>query len=65
MLKLLVNTSEWVHGLKERAKKDIEGASLIEYSLLIALIAAATIALIVSIGGKVTTAWTNLNNNWN
>ena len=61
MLKLCVGVNEWIHDLK----KNTQGASLIEYSLLIALIAAATIALIVAIGGKVTTAWTNLNNNWN
>lgn len=61
MLKLYVKSKMWIDDLKE----NLEGASLIEYSLLIALIAAATIALIVAIGGKVTTAWTNLNNNWN
>ena len=61
MLKLYIKSREWVHNLK----KNEEGASLIEYSLLIALIAAATIALILSIGGKVTSAWTDLNNNWN
>ena len=61
MLTLYVKSKMWIDDLKENR----DGASLIEYSLLIALIAAATIALIVSIGGKVTTAWTNLNTNWN
>lgn len=60
MLKLYVKTNMWIDDLKKRC----DGASLIEYSLLIALIAAATIALIVSIGGKVTGAWTTLNTNW-
>ncbi len=59
MLKLYVKTKEWMRDLK----KNVEGASLIEYSLLIALISAAVIMLIVAIGGKITNAWTDLNNN--
>lgn len=60
MLKLYVKTSSWLHELK----KNVEGASLIEYSLLIALISAAVVGLIVAIGGKVVNAWTDLNGNW-
>ena len=41
-----------------------EGVTLIEYSLLIALITAAVIASIFTIGGKVKTAWQTLVTNW-
>lgn len=44
--------------------KNKSGAAMIEYSILIGLITAAVIVLIVAVGGKVTTAWTNLNSNW-
>lgn len=60
MLKLYVKGQSWLRDLK----KNVEGASLIEYSLLIALISAAVVLLIVSIGGKVVNAWTDLNSNW-
>ncbi len=45
-------------------RKNVEGASLIEYSILIGLITAAVIATIVLVGGKVTGAWGDLNTNW-
>jgi len=60
MLKLYVKSKLAIADLK----KNIEGASLIEYSLLIGLITAAVIALILAIGGKVNGAWSNLNSNW-
>jgi pilus assembly protein Flp/PilA len=44
--------------------KNKSGASMIEYSILIGLITAAVIATIVLVGGKVTQAWTDLNNAW-
>lgn len=47
-----------------RLFRDERGASMVEYSLLIGLITAATIGLIVAVGGKVTNAWTVLNGNW-
>jgi pilus assembly protein Flp/PilA len=48
----------------KRFGRDERGASLVEYSILIGLIAAATIALIGSVGGKVTASWTGLNTAW-
>lgn len=45
-------------------RENKSGAAMIEYSILIGLITAAVIATIVLVGGKVETAWTNLNNNW-
>ena len=47
-----------------RLFRDERGASMVEYSLLIGLITAATIGLIVAVGGKVTGAWTTLDGNW-
>jgi pilus assembly protein Flp/PilA len=44
--------------------RDERGASMVEYSILIAIITAATIGIIVSVGGKVTGAWTTLDAAW-
>ena len=44
-----------------RFLRDEEGASLIEYSILIGLITALVIAIIVAVGTWVQGAWTNLN----
>ena len=49
--------------LLKQLGRDEEGASLVEYSILIGLITAAVITLIVAVGGKVTNAWTALNTN--
>ncbi len=45
----------------EDIKKNIEGASLIEYSILIGLISAAVILTVVFIGGRITNTWNSLN----
>lgn len=45
-----------------RFLREEEGASLIEYSILIGLITALVIAIIVVVGTWVQNAWTNLNN---
>lgn len=47
----------------KRFVRDEEGASLVEYSVLIGLVTAAVIAIISAVGGKVTNAWDNLNAN--
>lgn len=44
-----------------RFVRDEEGASLVEYSVLIGLVTAAVIATISLVGGKVLNAWNNLN----
>jgi pilus assembly protein Flp/PilA len=44
-----------------RFLREEEGASLIEYSILIGLITALVIAIIVVVGTWVQSAWTNLN----
>ena len=50
--------------LLKQLGRDEEGASLVEYSILIGLVTAAVIALIVVVGGKVNNAWTRLNSAW-
>lgn len=45
--------------------RDERGATMVEYSILLAIITAATIATIVTVGGKVTTAWTTIDGAWN
>ena len=47
-----------------RFAKDENGASLVEYSILLGIITAGAIATIVTVGGKVGTAWTTTNTNW-
>lgn len=47
----------------KRFVRDEEGASLVEYSVLIGLVTAGVILTISTVGGKVTQAWTNLNTN--
>jgi len=64
MLKLLVKSELIAGDVKakvEEFKKNVEGASLIEYSLLIGLISAAVVIIIGAVGGKVTGWWTALN----
>ena len=46
----------------EKLKKDEEGASLIEYTVLIGLITIAVIALISAVGQTIVSKWTTLNN---
>jgi pilus assembly protein Flp/PilA len=41
--------------------QDERGASLVEYSVLIGLITAATVTLIVTTGGTIVAKWTALN----
>ena len=43
---------------------DESGATLVEYSILIALIAAATITAVNGVAGTITTRWQTLNTNW-
>lgn len=43
--------------LLARLRKDENGAALIEYSILIGLIAAAVITAVVAIGGWITGRW--------
>ena len=41
--------------------KEEEGQDLVEYSLLLAFIAIAAVALLTSVKGSINTLWTNVN----
>jgi pilus assembly protein Flp/PilA len=56
MLKLIAKAQVALNSFK----KDVSGAALVEYSLLIGLITVAVVATIVVIGGWVATQWTDL-----
>ena len=49
-----------LRGLFTRVRKDENGATMVEYSILIGLITALVITLIVAVGGFVSGAWTAL-----
>lgn len=66
MLKLITRAQTELGFARRKLRKfvkDENGASLIEYTVLIILITAATIGIIVTVGGKVTAGWTTLNTN--
>jgi Flp pilus assembly pilin Flp len=48
-----------VQHLRDRRASD-EGASVIEYGLIVSLIAAAVVTLVATLGGKVITAFQNI-----
>ena len=56
MLKTIVKTQMLINDFK----KNIEGASLIEYSILIGLISAAVIGVVLTVGTFVTESWDTL-----
>jgi pilus assembly protein Flp/PilA len=51
-----------IKALIKRLKSDEDGASLIEYTVLLAIILVAVIAIIGAVGTWVNTTWANLNN---
>jgi pilus assembly protein Flp/PilA len=48
--------------LVRELKSDEDGATLIEYTVLLAIILVAVIAIIAAVGAWVNTQWANLNN---
>ena len=51
-----------VLNLIKELKSDEDGASLIEYTVLLAILLVAVIAIIGAVGRWVNTQWANLNN---
>lgn len=49
-----------LRGFFARLRKDESGATMVEYSVLIGIITAVTIAIIVGVGTFVNTAWNDL-----
>ena len=44
-----------------RLRKEEDGATLIEYSILIGLLTVAVIALVLAVGGWISEKWSSLN----
>ncbi len=49
-----------IKSVSARLHRDDRGATMVEYSVLIALITIGTIALISTVGGTITTNWSTL-----
>lgn len=49
-----------IHYVNTRLRQDEEGATAVEYGLLVALIAAVIIAIVVLLGGNVSQAFTDV-----
>jgi len=49
-----------IKSVSARLYRDNRGATMVEYSVLIALITIGTIALISTVGGTITTNWSTL-----
>ena len=49
-----------LRGLFVRLRKNEDGATMIEYSILIGIITAVAIAFIIAMGGFVSSAWSSL-----
>jgi len=47
--------------LFKQLKSDEDGAALIEYTVLLAILLIAVIAIIAAVGGWILNTWTNLN----
>ncbi len=60
MLSLVKTMLSLAGGIAISLWKDRRGASLLEYSLLIGIIAAITVGLITAVAGFVTTRWSSL-----
>jgi pilus assembly protein Flp/PilA len=49
--------------LHQLQRRDEKGATAVEYGLLVALIAAVIVAVVATLGGKIGTAFSTVNNN--
>jgi pilus assembly protein Flp/PilA len=56
----MVRLYKYAKGQIAKIRKDESGATMIEYSVLIALITVALVTLITTVGGQLVTAWTTL-----
>ena len=61
-LSLYTGVQTWWSDLKLRAS-DEQGATAVEYALMVALIAAVIIVAVTTLGGKASTAFQSVNNN--
>jgi pilus assembly protein Flp/PilA len=56
LLELYVQAQAWFEGLKDRFESD-EGATAVEYGLIVALIAAIIVGVVGLLGGQVKTGF--------
>ncbi|RDV09725.1 Flp family type IVb pilin [Arthrobacter sp. RT-1] len=61
MTSLMVSMMAYVAGVKDRFTREENGATAVEYGLLVALIAAVIVAVVVLLGGKINTAFVTVN----
>ena len=59
MLKLYVSLQTF---LSQPLRRDDDGATAVEYGLMVALIAAVIVGVVTALGGKLTTLFTNVSN---
>ena len=57
---MLLPVCDHYAGVEARMRKDQNGATMIEYSILIGIITAAVVASVVIMGGRVAVWWTTL-----
>ena len=50
-----------IASLMKQLKSDEDGASLVEYTVLLAILLIAVIGMIAGVGGWILNKWTNLN----
>jgi len=62
--KLLAAKHTAVAAVKKFVKGKEEGASMVEYAILLGLITAAVVAIIILLGGKVSSAFNAVNSAW-
>lgn len=56
------NLVTFVQTYTKQLRRDDRGASMVEYGLLVALIAAVIVSVVVLLGGKIDTAFSTVNN---
>ena len=59
MSTLMIHTLAFIAGVKDRFSSE-KGATAVEYGLLVALIAAVIVAIVVTLGGQINTAFTSV-----
>ena len=59
MLKLYVSLQNFLY---QPLRRDDRGATAVEYGLMVALIAAVIVGVVTTLGGKLSTLFTNVSN---
>ncbi|WP_285248660.1 Flp family type IVb pilin [Pseudarthrobacter sp. efr-133-R2A-89] len=62
MTSLMVSMMAFVAGVKDRFTREENGATAVEYGLLVALIAAVIVVIVATLGTQINTAFTKISN---